>query len=67
MKESFIKQAGKGLSLPLDSFSVKLNEQGRASVETPQAIRLAISKPMKLTQAIKWRCVPPHLNFQTAL
>ncbi|WP_307893315.1 4'-phosphopantetheinyl transferase family protein [Bacillus swezeyi] len=35
MKESFIKQAGKGLSLPLDSFSVKLGEQGRASIETP--------------------------------
>ncbi|MFN2746580.1 MULTISPECIES: 4'-phosphopantetheinyl transferase family protein [Bacillus] len=35
MKESFIKLAGKGLSLPLDSFSVKLGEGGRASIETP--------------------------------
>ncbi|GIN69094.1 MULTISPECIES: 4'-phosphopantetheinyl transferase family protein [Bacillus] len=35
MKESFVKQAGKGLSLPLDSFTVKLAEDGRVSLKTP--------------------------------
>ncbi|MGN9863617.1 4'-phosphopantetheinyl transferase family protein [Bacillus swezeyi] len=53
MKESFIKQAGKGLSLPLDSFSVKLGEQGRASIETPPDYPLCYIKTYDIDPGYK--------------
>nr|AXN89987.1 phosphopantetheinyl transferase [Bacillus subtilis] len=63
MKESFIKQAGKGLSLPLDSFSVRLKDDCHVSVELPDGHEPCFIRTYEADEEYKLAVCAAHPDF----
>ncbi|PGK39672.1 4'-phosphopantetheinyl transferase [Bacillus anthracis] len=56
MKESYVKQVGKGLTIPLNSFSIQLNSKKGPTIDVP-----------KTQPTVFLKTYPIHINYRMAV